>query len=43
MGMLATVINSLAIENAITMLNGKAKVFTSIRMEPVVNFIIATE
>jgi uridylate kinase len=35
MGMLATVINSLAIESAITRLGAKAKVFTSIRMEPV--------
>jgi len=35
MGMLATVINSLALESAITLLGGKAKVFTSIRMEPV--------
>lgn len=35
MGMLATVINSLAIEGAITRAGGKAKVFTSIRMEPV--------
>ena len=35
MGMLATVINSLALESAITRLGGKAKVFTSIRMEPV--------
>jgi uridylate kinase len=35
MGMLATVINSLALENAITRLGGKAKVFTAIRMEPV--------
>ncbi len=35
MGMLATVINSLALENAIARLGGKAKVFTSIRMEPV--------
>jgi uridylate kinase len=35
MGMLATVINSLAIQSAITRLGGKAKVFTSIRMEPV--------
>jgi uridylate kinase len=35
MGMLATIINSLALENAITCLGGKAKVFTSIRMEPV--------
>lgn len=35
MGMLATVINSLALENAISLCGGKAKVFTSIRMEPV--------
>jgi len=35
MGMLATVINSLALESAITKLGGKAKLFTSIRMEPV--------
>jgi uridylate kinase len=35
MGMLATVINSLAIESAIIRSEGKAKVFTSIRMEPV--------
>lgn len=35
MGMLATVINSLAIESAITRLGGMAKVFTAIRMEPV--------
>jgi uridylate kinase len=35
MGMLATIINSLALENAISKLGGKAKVFTSIRMEPV--------
>jgi uridylate kinase len=35
MGMLATVINSLAFENVIKKLGGKAKVFTSIRMEPV--------
>ena len=35
MGMLATVINSLAMESAILKLGGKAKVFTSIRMEPV--------
>jgi uridylate kinase len=34
-GMLATIINSLALENAISKLGGKAKVFTSIRMEPV--------
>ncbi|HNW57132.1 MAG TPA: UMP kinase [Bacteroidales bacterium] len=35
MGMLATVINSLALESTIIRLGGKAKVFTSIRMEPV--------
>jgi uridylate kinase len=35
MGMLATVINSLALEGAIIRLGHKAKVFTSIRMEPV--------
>jgi uridylate kinase len=35
MGMLATVINSLAIESAISRLGGKSKVFTSIRMEPI--------
>jgi uridylate kinase len=35
MGMLATIINSLAFENAINRLGGKAIVFTSIRMEPV--------
>jgi uridylate kinase len=35
MGMLATVINSLAFESAIKKIGGKAKVFTSIRMEPV--------
>jgi uridylate kinase len=35
MGMLATVINSLAMESAILKLGGKARVFTSIRMEPV--------
>lgn len=35
MGMLATIINSLAIENTIKRLGGKAVVFTSIRMEPV--------
>ena len=35
MGMLATVINSLALESAIIKAGGKAKVFTSIRMEPV--------
>ncbi len=35
MGMLATVINSLALESAITRMGAKARVFTSIRMEPV--------
>lgn len=35
MGMLATVINSLALESAIKKSGGKALVFTSIRMEPV--------
>ena len=35
MGMLATVINSIAFESAISRLGGKARVFTSIRMEPV--------
>lgn len=35
MGMLATVINSLALENAIVKAGGKAKVFTAVRMEPV--------
>lgn len=35
MGMLATVINSIALESAIKQSGGKAKVFTSIRMEPV--------
>jgi uridylate kinase len=35
MGMLATVINSLALESEISRLGGKAKVYTSIRMEPV--------
>jgi uridylate kinase len=35
MGMLATIINSLAFESAISRMGGKAKVFTSIRMEPV--------
>ncbi|MDX9928740.1 MAG: UMP kinase [Bacteroidales bacterium] len=34
MGMLATVINSIALESEIIRLNGKAKVYTSIRMEP---------
>jgi uridylate kinase len=35
MGMLATVINSLALENEIRGQGGKARLFTSIRMEPV--------
>ncbi len=35
MGMIATVINSLALESMIKKLGGTAKVFTSIRMEPV--------
>ena len=35
MGMLATVINSIALESVIKRLGGKAKVFTSIRMEPI--------
>lgn len=35
MGMLSTVINSLAFESAIKKLGGKAMVFTAIRMEPV--------
>lgn len=35
MGMLATVINSLALESALRKLGVKVKVFTSIRMEPV--------
>jgi uridylate kinase len=35
MGMLATVINSLALESAIARGGGKAKVFTAIRMEPI--------
>ena len=35
MGMLATIINSLALECVISRLGGRAKVFTSIRMEPV--------
>jgi uridylate kinase len=35
MGMLATVINSLALESEIKNQGGKARVFTSIRMEPV--------
>lgn len=35
MGMLATVINSLALESEINSQGGSAKVFTSIRMEPI--------
>jgi len=35
MGMLATVINSIAFEGAISKLGGRAKVFTAVRMEPV--------
>lgn len=35
MGMLATVINSIALESAVSRAGAKAKVFTSIRMEPV--------
>jgi uridylate kinase len=35
MGMLATVINSLALESALARLGARARVFTSIRMEPV--------
>jgi uridylate kinase len=35
MGMLATVINSLALESSLVRLGAKARVFTSIRMEPV--------
>jgi uridylate kinase len=35
MGMLATVINSLALQSALTVAGTKSKVFTSIRMEPV--------
>lgn len=35
MGMLATIINSLALESAISRLGTRARVFTSIRMEPV--------
>ena len=38
MGMLATIINSLALESAISRLDASAKVFTSIRMEPVGEF-----
>jgi uridylate kinase len=35
MGMLATVINSLALESAINRMGAKSRVYTSIRMEPV--------
>ena len=35
MGMLATIINSLALESVINRMGGKSKVFTAIRMEPV--------
>lgn len=35
MGMLATIINSLALQSALNGMGAKAKVFTSIRMEPV--------
>jgi len=35
MGMLATVINSLALQSALTAIGCRAKVYTSIRMEPV--------
>lgn len=35
MGMLATVINSLALESAVIKAGGKVKVFTAVRMEPV--------
>lgn len=35
MGMLATIINGLALESAISRLGARARVFTSIRMEPV--------
>jgi uridylate kinase len=38
MGMLATIINSLALESEIKRLGEKARVFTSIRMEPVGEF-----
>lgn len=38
MGMLATVINSLALSSALTALGVKAKVLTSIRMEPIGEF-----
>jgi uridylate kinase len=35
MGMLATIINSIALESTITRMGGRAKVFTSVRMEPI--------
>ena len=35
MGMLATIINSLALQSAIESLGGKAKVFTATKMEPI--------
>jgi uridylate kinase len=35
MGMLATIINSIALESVINRMGGNARVFTSIRMEPV--------
>ncbi|MCC8172157.1 MAG: UMP kinase [Parabacteroides sp.] len=38
MGMLATVINSLALSSALTALGAKAKVLTAIRMEPIGEF-----
>jgi uridylate kinase len=38
MGMLATVINSLALQSALTAAGTRSKVFTSIRMEPVGEF-----
>jgi uridylate kinase len=38
MGMLATVINGLAIQSALMVRGAKAKLFTSIRMEPVADF-----
>ena len=38
MGMLATVINSLALSSALTALGVKAKVLTAIRMEPIGEF-----
>lgn len=38
MGMLATVINSLALSSALSHINVKSKVFTAVRMEPVGTF-----